>query len=92
MNNNNKNDPYANQQPARRGRASIKEDSFENTSESDEDESMDASAFVKKHCMFAEASMMTNELAQSQNPNGGQQPQVNPTAIEANHHNNNNNP
>ena len=63
------NDPYANQQssnqPSRR-RGGNQELSFDNESYDDEDNSMDASAFVNKHCNFAEASMMTNELVQTQ--------------------------
>ena len=40
--------------------------SFDNNSSYDsEDNSMDASAFVNKHCNFAEASMMASELGQS---------------------------
>lgn len=63
------NDPYANQQaPRKNGRAPIQQEtSFDNNSSYDsEDNSMDASAFVNKHCNFAEASMMASELGHSQ--------------------------
>ena len=64
------NDPYANQQAPRkhgRGPNQQQELSFDNNSSYDsEDNSMDASAFVNKHCNFAEASMMASELGRSQ--------------------------
>jgi len=68
MKKNSGNDPYGNRQPqtANRGNRNA-EVSFDNTSYDDEELSMDASAFVNRHCNFAEASMMTNELAHSQN-------------------------
>ena len=67
--NTNSNDPYANKQPAGSRRSGVRgpnqELSFENTSYDDEDMSMDASAFVNRHCNFAETSMIDSELAES---------------------------
>ena len=79
MNKKGGNDPYANQQQSNNrggkpGRgANQQEISFDNNSsyDSEMDNSMDASAFVNRHCNFAEASMMASELGQSANNNQG---------------------